>query len=242
MFRTLFLNTCVLTCCLLAACEKDADIPAAEPVTYTCFYNGAVDFYNFNSLLLLNNEVTRALTYNGVNSSPLGAVNNAEYAMMRPGTYRVTYTDTATQRNLITDNILTFEKDKKQTVYLSDSAGYFLTLVSDDTIERDTAMAQVRLVHLASDAPRVNFLTDTTPVEGLQDVGFREITAYVKIRPNPKPAFRLRYNNGAEDVTLVRKSFALEAGRCYTFVLRGNMVAPDGNPNKTINLTAIINQ
>jgi hypothetical protein len=44
-----------------------------------------------------------------------------------------------------------------------------------------------------------------------------------------------------EETTLTRKSFPLEAGKCYTMVLRGYRLPKDDNPNKTINLSTITN-
>lgn len=242
MKRSFYTLLCTTAICLLAGCEKDAEIPAAEPVSYVCFYNGGINFYNNHSVVLLNNDSSRILTYNGVNNGAIGLLKAAAYEIMIPGTYRIAYTDSSAGRKPITDNIFTFEKGSKQTIYLSDSAGFFVTLRSDDTIERDTAMAQIRLIHLASDAPKVDFYIDTLKIEGLQQVGFRQITGYTRVKPNIKPGLRLRYQKGQEGLSLVRKSFALEAGKCYTFILRGNMTAPDDNPNKTINLSALVNQ
>jgi hypothetical protein len=226
----------------LGSCQKDADIPPAPAVTYTNFYNGVSEYYGTSSLLLVNNDTLRTLAYNGVKADPLGLLNYANYETMHPGTYRVGYTDSSSGRQLLTDNIYTFERNKKQTIYLTDSTGYYLTMVTDDTVERDTSAPLIRLVHLSADAPKVSLIIDTAKITGIKEVGFRQQTKFIRVPMNVKPGIRLFYEKDGADVVIVRKSFPLEKGKCYTFVLRGAITPSDNNPNKTINMTAIINQ
>ncbi|GEP94432.1 DUF4397 domain-containing protein [Chitinophaga cymbidii] len=227
---------------LITACTREAELPATQPIAHAMFYNGSADFYNRWNYVSLNNDSMLSLTYNSAATELIGALNYASYQLFRPGTYRISFSDTADVRDKITDAEIDLQPGRHQTIYLADSLGYFETIVSDDEVARDSSIAYIRLVHLAPDAPKVSMVIDTTGVPEIDSVTYRQITPFVKIAPNPKPGFRIRYNDNGEEKTLVRKSFSMLGGRTYTFVLRGYMQPADGNPNKTINLSAIINQ
>lgn len=231
-----------MTIFVLTACSREAELPETQPVAHAMFYNGSADHYGLMNFVSVNNDSSLMLTYNSSGSEPVGAFNYALYKMMQPGTYRIIFSDTGSVQNKITDNLVALQPNKHQTVYLADSLGYFETLVSEDDVIRDPAMAHIRLIHLAPDAPKVSMVIDTAEIAAIDSVQFRSITPFVKVAPNPKPGFRIRYNDNGEEKTLVRKSFALLPGRSYTFILRGYMQPKDGNPNKTINLSALINQ
>src|SRR5688572_10409059 len=99
----------LVAACFLVACEKDATIDTPEQLTYTMFYNGSIDFYGVTNMLLINNSDTQTITYNGHNDQPLGAFNYAHYSKMHPGTYLVSFTDTAAVPNKITQEPYRFD-------------------------------------------------------------------------------------------------------------------------------------
>ena len=232
----------LLTVCSIAACTKDARIEEPGKITYTMFYNGSIDFYNTNSLLLINNTDSQQLTYNGYNNQPLGAFNYAHYQKMRPGSYLVSFTDSTAKPVKITNNLYELEASRYQTIYLTDSAGYYQTILSNDEVERDQDFASIRFIHLSQDAGPVTLYIDTMKIENTERITFKHISGFIKVKPDLKPGIRVRYEKNGEELTLTRKSFALEAGKCYTHVLRGDVNQPDGNVNKTINLSGIINK
>ncbi|WP_346316555.1 DUF4397 domain-containing protein [Chitinophaga sp. YIM B06452] len=227
---------------LAGACSREAEIPAAEPVTYATFYNGSPDFYEIPNYVSLNNDSTLMLSYNGSAGGSVGALNYAVYQMLRPGTYRVSFSDAGDYKDKLTDNLVNMQPGKHQTVFLADSLGYFEAIASEDDTPRDPAMAQVRLIHLSPDARPVSMMIDLTAVPGLDSVKFKQITPFAKVPPDPNPGFRIRYNDNGMEKTLVRKSFALLPGRSYTFILRGYVRNGSTNPNKGINLSALITQ
>lgn len=230
---------CILS---LAACKKDAEVDPPGAITYTMFYNGSIDFYNSTGLLLVNNSDTQQLTYNGLSNQPLGAFNYGNYQKMRPGSYLISFTDSAAKPVKLTNDVYTLEASRYQTIYLTDSAGYYQTLLSNDEVERHTDSASIRIIHLSQDAGPVTLYIDTLKITNTEHITFRNISRFIRVKPDLKPGIRVRYEKNGEELTLTRKSFALEAGKCYTLILRGAVNPPDGNVNKSINLSGIINK
>ncbi len=67
----------------------------------------------------------------------------------------------------------------------------------------------------------VTLYIDSLQIENTKDIRFKQLSGFVKVKPDLKPGIRVRYTSGSDTLTLTRKSFALEAGKCYTLVLRG---------------------
>jgi hypothetical protein len=225
----------------MIACTREAQIPAAKPITYTGFYNGSPDFYEIPNHIILNNDSVLRLSYNATAAGPIGALNYLTYQSLPPGTYRVMFTDSGGIRNKLTDNLVNMQAGKYQSVFLADSLGYFEAITVEDELVRDEKMARIRLVHLSPDAPRVSMVIDTTAVAGLDSIQFKQITPFVNVPPDENPGFRIRCIIDGQERTLIRKSFALLPGRSYTFILRGYVQSRNDDPNKTINLSALIN-
>jgi hypothetical protein len=236
IFSTLLLFVCFV------ACKKDAAIDQPGQVAHVMFYNGSIEFYNSNSLLLVNNKDSQQLTYNGISNTPLGAFNYAHYQKMVPGNYVVSFTDTAAKPVKLTNDVYNVKGAHYQTIYLTDSAGYYQTISSNDDVARDDDSASIRFIHLSPDAGPVTLYIDSMRVDNTKDIRFKQLSTFIKVKPDIKPGIRIRYMQGSDTLTLIRKSFALEAGKCYTLVLRGAIHPPDDNVNKNVNLSGIINQ
>ncbi len=127
MNMKIILSALLLGACFMA-CNKDAAIDEPGQVAHVMFYNGSVDFYNSNSLLLVNNSDSQKITYNGIKEAPLGAFNYALYQKMIPGNYLVSFTDTAAKPAKITNDVYELKGAHYQSIYLTDSAGYYQTI------------------------------------------------------------------------------------------------------------------
>lgn len=236
-------------CCsilLISSCTRDTELEPVPPTAYLMVYNGAPDFHGINAMAFVNNKYYGDRTYNANGRGLIGAYNFSDYNRIDTGKLRITYTDSATDRDKATkvlESVLDFDQEKHYTVYLLDSIGFYSILYTQDDVERSPAHAMLRLVHLSPDAGPVHLRIDTEAVPGIAGVNFKGTTGYVPVLPDIKPGIRIMYYDQAtgEEKTLTRKSFPLEAGKCYTMVLRGYRISRDDNPNKTINLSTITN-
>lgn len=230
---------------LITGCNKDAEIPVSPALSYLMVYNGSPDFYGLNSMALVNNSLYGIRGYNDNGAGLVGAFNFSKYSIIDAGVYRIAFTDTATQpanAAKISETLLQLEDQKHYTVYLLDSLGFFEIMYTRDDATPDATKAKIRLVHLSPDAGNVYLRIDTAAVDAIKNVGFRKVTDYTTVTPDIKPGIRIMYKNEmGEEKTLVRKSFPLEAGKCYTMILRGYKKPADGDLNKTINLSTITN-
>lgn len=236
----------ILAGLLLGACTKDSELPPQPSLAYLMVYNGSPDYYGAGSLVLINNNPHGSLTYNDNGQGPIGAFNFSRYGFVDTGLFRIAFADTtglAGKAKKLTETQFRFDQEKHYTLYLHDSAGFYnITSTLDDT-EPDPAQAKIRLVHLSPNAGKVFLRIDTTAIAAVKDINYGGVSDYAKTLPDTKPGIRIMYIDPAsgEEKTLVRKSFPLEAGKCYTMVLRGYLNPADGNVNKTINLSTITN-
>jgi hypothetical protein len=230
---------------LIGACTKDAEMPVSPALSYLMVYNGSPDFYGSNSMALVNNALYGTRSYNENGAGLVGAFNFSRYSFIDTGRYRMAFTDSSSipsNAGKISETLLQFEDQQHYTVYLLDSLGFFDILYTKDDVTPDAAKAKIRLLHLSPDAGKVYLRIDTALVSAITNVGFRQTSGYTAVTPDIKPGIRIMYKDEAgEEKTLVRKSFPLEAGKCYTMILRGYKVPADGNVNKTINLSTITN-
>jgi Domain of unknown function (DUF4397) len=240
-----YLIIIICSAILMTGCSKDAAMPVSPALSYLMVYNGAPDFYGATSMALVNNTLYGSRSYNGNGAGLVGAFNFSRYSFIDTGLYRMAFTDSTTQpanAAKISETLLSFENQQHYTVYLLDSVGFFNILCTKDDVAPDAAKAKIRLVHLSPDAGKVYLRIDTALISAIKDVRFRKVTDYTAVTPDIKPGIRIMYKDEAgEERTLVRKSFPLEAGKCYTMILRGYKVPADGNVNKTINLSTITN-
>lgn len=244
MKKILFFLFC--TASLICSCTRDTEPEPVYPSAYLMVYNGAPDFYGINAMAFVNNTFYGNRSYNETGRGLVGAYNFSDYKMIDTGAMRIAYADSASDRDKakkIMEAVMNFEKDKHYTVYLTDSAGYYGILYSKDDIGRSSTHAMLRLVNLSPDAGPVHLRLDTELVPGIAGLDFKEVSDYFPVTPDIKPGIRIMSFDGTtrEEITLTRKSFPLEAGKCYTMVLRGYRVPKDDNPNKTINLSTITN-
>ncbi|SEW45641.1 DUF4397 domain-containing protein [Chitinophaga arvensicola] len=229
----------------IAGCTKDAEMPVSPALSYLMVYNGSPDFYGAGSMAFVNNALYGTRSYNENGAGLVGAFNFSRYSFIDTGLYRMAFTDSATipaNATKITETLLQFENEKHYTVYLLDSLGFFDILYTQDDVAPDPVKAKIRLLHLSPDAGKVYLRIDTVLIGGIREVGFRNVSGYTAVSADIKPGIRIMYKDEAgEEKTLVRKSFPLEAGKCYTMILRGYKTPADGNINKTINLSTITN-
>lgn len=242
-----YLILCIALAGLFAsACQKDAELPESRKEAFLMVYNGSADFYDLNSWVLVNNEAFDERSYNDNGAGLVGAFNFSYYSPIDTGLFRIAFTDPAEEpqeAEKITESLFHFEDKKHYTLYLTDSMGYSVILHTDDEVERHPSRARIRLINLSPDAGKVFLTIDNIPVEPIRDVTYRQVTGFTDLEPNEKPGIRIMtvdQATGLEKI-LTRKSFALEAGKCYTMILRGYTKAPDGNINKTLTLSTITN-
>ena len=227
---------------LLISCKKDSKLPTAPPLAYLMFYNGVPDFYGVNSMVLVNNATYSPRSYNDNGNGLVGAFNFSKYSYVDAGFFNIAFTDT-TQKNKLSETLLKFEDQKHYTLYLLDSLGFYKILYTQDDTKADPLYAKVRLVHLSPDMGMLYVKIDTTYIDAIKNIRFQGVSDYATVTPGPKPGIRIMYKDATtgEEKILVRKSIPLEAGKCYTMILRGYRSPKDGNVNKTINLSTITN-
>jgi len=231
---------------LLISCKKDSELPAAPPLAYLMVYNGVPDFYGANSMVLVNNAPYGPRSYNDNGNGLVGAFNFSKYTYTDTGIFKIGFTDTTNlplNAHKISETLLKFEDQQHYTLYLLDSLGFYEILYTRDDVKPDPDHAKIRLVHLSPDMGAVYVKIDTTAINTISHLAFRGVSDYATVSPGPKPAIRIMYRDDitGEERTLVRKSVPLEAGKCYTVILRGYRQPRDGNVNKTINLSTITN-
>ncbi|WEK38372.1 MAG: DUF4397 domain-containing protein [Candidatus Pseudobacter hemicellulosilyticus] len=246
MNRTLYILLLSAITCLAGSCKKDTTKPDAPALAYLMMYNGSPEYFGQNSTALVNNADYGTRNYNDHGGGLIGAFSFSRYSYIDTGIYRLAFTDAAYQAGhgaKLAETWLHFNNQQHYTIYLTDSLGYYTILSTQDDVAPDEQQAKIRLVHLSPDAGKVSLHLGTVAVKPISQVGFKEVTGYVAVQPDIKPGIRIIYNDPqtGEETMLIRKSFPMEAGKCYTMVLRGYRTAPDGNINKTINLSTITN-
>ena len=241
----LLIAGCVLAI-VMTSCQKDANMPRKLPVSYLMIYNGGADFYGASSMVLVNNQLYGSRSYNDNGAGLVGAFNFSSYSRIDTGLYRIAFTDTTRAPETakkVTESLFDLQDERHYTIYLLDSLGFYGTIYTQDDVDSDPVNAKIRLINLSPDAGAVYCRIDTMSVAGIDDVSYRQVSGYSRVKPDTKPGIRIMYmdkNTGVEQ-QLVRKSFVLEAGKCYTMILRGYRSPADGNVNKTINLSTITN-
>ncbi len=231
---------------LISSCTRDTELEPDYPAAYLMVYNGAPDFYGISSMAFVNNAFYGVRSYNETGRGLVGAYNFSDYNSIDTGAMRIAYTDSATDREKakrLLESVLHFEKDKHYTVYLTDSIGYYGIIYTQDDIARSSTHAMLRLVHLSPDTGPVYLRIGTEIIKGAEQLNYKQVSDYIPVTPDIKPGIRIMSyeQEDGENISLIRKSFPLEAGKCYTMVLRGYRAPKDDNPNKTINLSTIIN-
>lgn len=231
---------------VFASCEKDAEMPAAPPASELMIYNGAADYFGATSMVLVNNRFYGDRSYNDNGAGLVGAFNFSKYSLIDTGIYRIAFTDTTRvpeNARKITESIFTLEDKKHYTIYLLDSLGFYETLLTKDDIVADPLKAKIRFINLSPDAGAVGLMIDTLAIGAIKNIAYKQVTEYTAVLPDTKPGLRIMYKDKetGRDTLLIRKSFPLEVGKCYTMILRGYRQPVDGNVNKTINLSTITN-
>jgi len=230
----------------MTSCQKDANMPQKLAVSYLMIYNGGANYFGASSMVLVNNQFYGSRSYNDNGAGLVGAFNFSRYSRIDTGLYRIAFTDTAQapeNAKKVTESLFDLQDDRHYTIYLLDSLGFYGSMYTKDDVDKDPVNAKIRLINLSPDAGAVYCKIDTMSVGGIEDISYRQVSGYSPVRPDTKPGIRIMYrdkNTGMEQ-QLVRKSFVLEAGKCYTMILRGYKSPADGNVNKTINLSTITN-
>jgi hypothetical protein len=240
---------------LFTACNKQTDIPPVKPLAAIQVYNAAPSYLNTTTSIAISDSTghtdSLVATYNTVAGGAgaafgVGAIGNAHYYYYKPGGYRVSFSDTA--GHSVSAGILNMSRDQHHTVYLSDSLGYFTTIISNDDVARTDGKATIRLINLSPDAGPLDLALDSVPVTSATAIRYGQISTFAVVPVTIKSGIRVT-TSGADPILLSRKSFPLETGRCYTLILRGyiNPPAVPGEPlndrlNRTISLSALINQ
>ncbi|WP_142686108.1 DUF4397 domain-containing protein [Chitinophaga polysaccharea] len=228
--------------CWATACNKSTEAPASPEITHLMIYNGSTAFIGKPSQVFVDTAFITTRAYNDINGSGMGMFNNASYNWIAPGKHRIGFTDTSGQVKIV-EKYATLAKDTWYTFYLADSLGYYQVLMSEENMsDRPGRNARIRFVHLSPDSGPVDFFIDTVKVTGMDSLVYKTITPFTEVAPAENPSFRVKRTGAAKDEPhLLRKAFAMYAGRSYTFIFRGYIQQQGEDPNTTINMSAIIN-
>lgn len=249
--------TKLATACILLAtfalhgCKEDEYMIPATVYSNLIIYNGATGFIGDmdSSRAFLFIDTTNSpkdhpaikLNYNYVYPGPFtGVPSPVRYMAVATGERRFRFA--LSDSSKITDQLVSLADHSYQTVYLSDSLSYFNVLVTRDTLVRLENKARMRLINLSPDAGPVQLYLDTLAIQGLSGTGYKSVTPFLPVDPGAFVAVRIRGTKNGIQETLVRKSIPLIAGRSYTVILRGYMSPEDKDPNKSIDLSILINQ
>lgn len=233
------------------SCKEDDKLMPVTKYANLIIYNGATGFLGAedSTKAFVYLDTTNSpkdypgikLNYNYVYPGPFtGIPSPVSYMAVDPGQKRIRFA--LPDGVKITDNSFELSDHTYQTVYLSDSLSYFNVLMTRDTLVRLEGKARVRLVNLSPDAGKVQVYLDTMAVKGLKSNGYKHVSPFVQVNTDVYIAVRVRSLGEETASTLIRKSIPIESGRSYTLILRGYMNPPDKDPNKSINLSVLINQ
>jgi hypothetical protein len=231
---------------VLVSCNKNTELPPQPVTSQLMIYNSAAGYFNTGSMVLINNRFYGDRSYNDNGAGLVGAFNFSKYSFIDTGRYRIAFTDTSRlleNTKKVAESLFSFEDKKHYTIYLLDSVGFYETMYTLDDVSRDSAKATIRFINLSPDAGAVHLRIDTLAISGIKNIKYKQITEYTVVQPDTKPGLRIMYTDKTTglETLLIRKSFPLEAGKCYTMILRGYRQPADGNVNKTINLSTITN-
>ena len=240
----------------LTSCNKQTAVPPPIPQSSVMVYNASPEFLGVNASIAITDSTghtdSLVASYNtvgiGEGHDPygVGAIASAHYYNFSPGPYRIFFTDSS--RNPLSGGLLQLPRDAHRTVFLTDSLGYFSTIVTNDDVTRTPGSATIRLINLSPDAGPVDLALDSTAVAGATGISYGQISAFVTVPVTLKSGIRVATSETPAQL-LSRKSFPLESGHCYTLILRGYIDPPhvegeteSARLNKTISLSALINQ
>lgn len=228
--------------CWMMACNKATEAPVSPDVAHVMIYNGSTAFISKASRVFVDTAFITARSYNDINGGGMGMFNPAAYNWLAPGKHRIGFTDTSGQVKIV-EKYATLAKDTWYTFYLADSLGYYQVLMSEENMaDRPERNARIRFVHLSPDSGPVDFFIDTVKVPGMDSLIYKTITPFTEVTPAENPSFRVKKTGAAKDEPhLLRKAFAMYAGRSYTFIFRGYIQQQGGDLNTTINMSAIMN-
>lgn len=214
------LSGTVLTFSMAGCMDKENEAPEPEVRSFVSFYQASPDAPDLD--ILINNRPA--------NNQPFKYTNFYSYSRFTPGEYEFKITP-ANAANVLTDITHTFEKDA---VYSMFTVGRYQNLeimvVKDSIATPESGKAGIRVVHLSPDAPAVNIATTGTGAATLsENLDFKDITSFIQVAGGTQ-SFQVTEAENNE-VLLSVPNLNVQAGRVYTFVLRGFSTPPAGNTN-----------
>ncbi|GAA4317956.1 hypothetical protein GCM10023149_15790 [Mucilaginibacter gynuensis] len=241
----------LFTAILFTGCKEEGNLPPQTEYANLIIYNGATGFLGdadsakaFVYIDTANSPKDYPaikLNYNYVYPGPFtGIPSPVQYMAVKTGQRRLRFA--LPNNDKITDHVFDMADHTYQTAYLTDSLSYMNVLLTRDTLVRLEDKARMRLINLSPDAGPVQLYLDTLAVTNLKSRGYKSVAEFVPVDRSDYAAIRIRSLKDETLRTLIRKSIPIRAGGSYTVILRGYMNPPDKDPNKSINLSVLINQ
>ncbi|MFD3001923.1 DUF4397 domain-containing protein [Pontibacter toksunensis] len=208
-----------LTSCLEM---KDADDDIIKPATYIAIYHGAPDAPDVDIFV----DNTR------INNQSFKYANYSDYFnFVAPGNHRLKFTPVNASNALI-DTALTFKEGDIYSLFLVDRLQEVeLLAVEDSLITPGANEVGLRVVQLSPDAPAMDIVLvkSSTNTSFSTNMDFRDSTPFRKT-PSGTHTVQLR-DAGSEELLLAVPNITLEAGRNYSFIVRGFTSPPTGSTN-----------
>lgn len=173
-----------------------------------------------------------------------GGSSNGDYLAVDAGANKLQlYTTNPGTANIVKEFMtanLTFEANKKYTVYTTDTAENAVAIIApDDAIAPDSGYSRIRFIHLMPNVPAVDFYKGNTLLKS--NVQYKQFTDFFDI-PFGSDSFSVRVAGTAPGSALSALAYRVIAPtnrRIYSFLSRGYQGA---TLLRAPNVSAIVNQ
>lgn len=223
------INFCLLAgvIMLLLSCNEDELLPPANTKAYISFINTSPFLDNAAAARVAVETNGHADTnelrvlYSNIYPEP------NRYLPFEEGNCKVSFKD-PTHSPLVTGGITTLAGAYYSAV-LADSMGTYTAVLVQDDYEPVAGKALLRVMHFSPDAGEIMLYRDTTRLESLGIMRYKQVTPYTHVEPGSNFSFILRRNDGSNQRVARYFTPSLLAGSAYTILLKGYMQPPDGD-------------
>ncbi|GAA0878739.1 DUF4397 domain-containing protein [Algoriphagus jejuensis] len=208
----------------LTSCMDDIESPDLPPAAYVSIFQGATDA---PAMDIYANQ-------NRVNQNPLEYAQILPYSAFYPGTrdFRFSAFNSATS---LLEKDLVLAADSVYSIFVANEAEGIDAILTKDVWEEPTAeKAQLRFVHLSSDAANVNLEVADSDVSVAEGVAFKSVSGFMEVEPGN---VKLAVKSTSTGETLIQSgTLELKGNRVYTLVLRGMQAETTGDKKLDIQL------
>lgn len=194
---------------LLTGCLDDVETPELPPAAYVSIFQGATDA---PAMDVFANQ-------NKVNQQPLQYTQTLPYSAYHPGTrgFRFSASNSATS---LLEKDLVLKADSVYSIFVAPAgAGIDAVLVKDVWKDPTAEKAQIRLVHLSSDAGKVLLEASGSTTPLVSESNFKAVSNFAELNSG-NYTLKIKSVDGGE--TLIQSgTLELKGNRVYTLILRG---------------------